>query len=154
MNLALVMTTSRLFDGPERIRHRSLSTRQARKICPCRRSLGEAAGLCSAEFDRRTHGTVIAPMTFTGAEALPDSAPVTDEHFLLNPWHYHGSFEAGFMRRGMRQVRMPTRIRAELPLSGMTSHPDSPVAFRVDDQLRHLSSVEVAPSSNITGGSN
>jgi hypothetical protein len=121
LDVPLVMTTLRLLDECEAIRHLSLSTRQGRQICTGGRGLGEGAGPCGAEFDRRTQRTVIAPMTFTAAKALPDSAPVADEHFLLHPWHYHALSRARFMRTGLREVR----------------------TLRVDDELRHSSSVEV-----------
>ena len=126
------MTILRLFEDRGAITSLSGIRRQAELSAPLkpgndrlessRRVLGKGARPCRAEFDRRTQRTVIAPMTFIGAEALPDSAPVADEHFLLNPWHYHALSRARFMRTGLREVR---------PL-------------RVDDELRHSSSVEVA----------
>jgi hypothetical protein len=132
----LIMTTSRLCDEGGAIRRLSLRTRQAWRVCACRRGLDEAAGPRKTEFDRRTQRTVIAPVTFTAGKAFSDSAPVADEHFLLNPWHDHAVSGAPFMRSALREV----------PALSMTNHLKDRLSmvFGVDDRLRHSSSVEAA----------
>jgi hypothetical protein len=141
---SLIMTTSRLFDEHGTIRRLSLTGRQAFQSSPCRRALGEREGPSGAEFDRRTQGTIIAPMTFTGAEAPSDSAAVADEHFLFDPWHYHGSFWSRLRADRLARSTHEDANRSELPLGGRTSHLDSflSIALLVDDELRHSSSVE------------
>jgi hypothetical protein len=139
------MTTSRLFDEREAIKRLSRSTRQSLQFGSSQRSLNKGAGPCGAEFDRRTQPTVFAPMTFIGTEALPDPTPVADEHLFFDPWHYHGPYWSRLHAERLAPSTHTDPDCGELPLPGMTSYPDSllSITLRVDDGLRHLSSVEV-----------
>jgi hypothetical protein len=140
---SLIMTTSRLFQC-KAIRRLSLSGRQAFQSCACRGALRKGAGPSGAEFDRRTQGAIIAPMTFTGAEALSDSAAVADEHFLFDPWHYHGPSWSSLRADRLARSTHGDANRGELPSPCMASRPDGlfSIGLLVDDELRHSSSVE------------
>jgi hypothetical protein len=141
---SLIMTTSRLFDEHGAIRRLSLSGRHAFQSSPCRRALGEGAGPGGAKFYRRTQGTIVAPMTFTRAEALSDSAAVADEHFLFDSWHYHRPFWSRLRADGVARSTHGDANRGELQLQCMASRPDGLLskALLVDDELRYSSSVE------------
>jgi hypothetical protein len=144
LKVPLIMTTSWLVDERGTIRRLSLSARQDFQSCPCRRALGEGAGPCRAKFDRRTEDTIIAPMTFAGAEAPPGSAAIADEHFLLDPWHYHGPFWSRLRADRLARSTHGAANHGDHPLPGVSSRPDSllSITLLVDDELRHSSSVE------------
>jgi len=145
LDVPLVMTTLRLFDERGATRNLDRHTRQAQRIGSSRGGLGEAAGQCRGHFNWRSQSTVVAPMTLTAIKALSDSTSVADEHFLFDPWHYHGPSRSRPRAERLASSTHADPDRGDLPWPGVSRHSDSSqgIALRVDDNLRHSLSVAV-----------